>query len=182
MPGALVIILAIQCSWLLPAGAIAQGAPSQPDTLVITPVSTSQSVRMLLQDVENIHYLRSTIRDEAGWEKFWDQMIGDHPKAPVRPTVDFSREMLILASDGVMKNYNTVGIAKVVDDRDSLVVYVLSRVNVSPGCYYDGAFSPISIVRVPKSELPARFVEDRIDEKCGYAMPVRPPNQGHGRP
>jgi len=174
--GAVIVVVAIHCSVWLPVGASAQPVAIQADTLAIAPLSTSESMKLLLEDVSSIHYvLRATIRDEDDWEKFWVRMVGHGAQAPMRPTVDFSREMLILASDGVTKNYNTVGIAKVKVDHDSLVIHVLTRVNVSPGCYYDAAYAPLAIVRVPKNELPARFVEDGIDDKCGYSMPLRPP-------
>jgi hypothetical protein len=173
--GAVTAIVAIYGALWVPSDASAQAVASQSDTLASAPLSTSQSMRLLLEDVNSIHYLRSTIRDEVDWEKFWARMVGDGAHAPMRPPVDFSREMLVLVSNGVTKNYNTIGITKVAVGRDSLVIHVLSRVNVPPGCYYDGAYSPMAIVRVPKSELPARFVEDRIDEECGYTRPLRPP-------
>jgi len=171
----LAALIAIQCALWLPSKSNAQDVAIAPDTLAIAPLATSQSIRLLLEDANNIDYLRETIRDEDGWERFWDRMVGHGARAPRRPSVDFSREMVILASNGETKNYNTVAIAKVVVGRDSLEVHVLTRVNVPPGCYYDAVYSPLAIVRVPRNELPVQFVDDRIDEKCGYKLPLRPP-------
>ena len=51
MPGAVVAVIAMHCFLSLPATASAQAAAIQPDTLAVAPLSTSQSIKLLLEDV-----------------------------------------------------------------------------------------------------------------------------------
>lgn len=169
------VLTAVRLSVWQPQLLAAQDRTQTEHSVPIVPLSTVEPIVLALQDVWNFQDpVRTTIRDQEHWEKFWDQAFGHASSAPARPSVDFSREMLVLASNGQRQNYDEVAITSVVMSNDSLVVHVRSRANVPPGCNYDAVFSPMAIVRIPKDGRPTRFVEERIDELCGHPT-LRPP-------
>ena len=107
------------------------------------------------------------VRDSATWATTWTRLLGSHsPKAPL-PAVDFSREMLVIASMGTRSSGGyTVGIDSVFVARDSVVFRVRET---SPGarCGTTAALtSPVGLARVERTDRPTAFVISRVASEC----------------
>ena len=145
----------------------------QLDSLPIAPLSTSESIVGLLRNVPGVHgYVRRVIRDNQTWRAFWDSATVRSLNAPgqarlAAPKVDFGREMLIVASDGMRRNYDEINVVGVIRRPDNLVVQVRTRTNLAKGCVLESLWAPMAIVRVPKDPRSVSFVEQTVDEQCG---------------
>lgn len=111
---------------------------------------------------------RTVVRDAQAWSALWAQIVANHSPTPPVPSIDFSREMLIVAAMGTR---NTGGYSiKVESVSGSSTELVATVTATSPGrsCMTTQAFTaPVDIMRVPRSELPVRFVEQRSVNECG---------------
>jgi hypothetical protein len=151
------------------------------DSLPIAPLSTSDQIVYLLTNVPGVHQgVRTAIRDSASWRAFWSQATlagqpgGGHPALP---TIDFSKYMLLVASDGFLNSGSTIAITRVDGRRDSLVAAIRVRTGVMPRCRETAAYAPMAVVRVPRDNRPVMFVEQTVDEQCGFTDP-RPAGSG----
>jgi hypothetical protein len=111
---------------------------------------------------------RLVIRDPAAWEELWARMTSNHgPKRPA-PAVDFSREMVIAVAMGTRAS-GGFGI-RVTEVNASVGEITATVVSTSPGrtCGTTAALTaPMDVVRVPRTSLPVRFVEQRAVSDCG---------------
>lgn len=148
------------------AGVIVGG---QNDSLPVSPLSHAEKVVSFLQNVPGVtRTVRTTIRDEADWNAFWDKATehGMYGGLRTAPAVDFAHEMLVVASNGPMRNYDTIRIAHVERDGDNILVRVVTQTHVYPGCEFFMDMTPVAIVRVARDTLPVKFTDQRTDEKC----------------
>jgi hypothetical protein len=136
------------------------------DSLPIVQLSTDGRVIGLLKDVHDVrHPKRTVIRDSTAWMEF-KQSVGDK-NGTILPSVDFGREMLIVATNGLRNNGEFISIERVDVQRDTLVAHVLTRVHVMPDCRDAAMYAPMAIVRVPRDARPVVFTETKRDEGCG---------------
>jgi hypothetical protein len=140
------------------------------DTVLVAPFSMDSSVVRFLKSAEGMPQPRRLIiRDAVRWQAFWDTAtVHGAVGPPTPPPVDFSREMLIVASNGSRSSSDQVRIAGVEVTGDSLLVHVYSRVNAVPMCSWVGGPTPapMAIVRVARDARRVAFAEEWIDEKC----------------
>ena len=158
----------------------AMRSTTESDTLPVVPLSTSESIVGFLRNVHGVHRrVRRVIRDDAAWRTFWDsaavRSVGAAgPAHPAAPTVDFSREMLIVASDGLRRNYDEISISGVDGTGDSLMVHVRTRVNLLKGCRLESLWAPMAVARVPLDSRPVKFIDTVVDEQCKQQDPEGP--------
>ena len=111
---------------------------------------------------------RLVVRDAAAWQTVWTQIhAGSTPVTPP-PTVDFSREMIVVAAMG---EYSTGGysilLERATEDRTGGIA--ISVLSTSPGsnCGVTLAFSaPVDIARLPLHAGPVRFFERSETTAC----------------
>jgi PrcB C-terminal len=103
------------------------------------------------------------VKSKARWRTLW-RALGAGGKLP---PVDFSRHMLLVASQGRQPSGgHQLRIASVGDPGDALVVDV-TEVSPGPGCVTTGGItSPYHVVRVPRSDKPVRFVRHPKEKTC----------------
>ncbi len=111
---------------------------------------------------------RVVVRDAQTWSALWTRIVANSgPKPPV-PSIDFSREMLIVAAMGTRGSGGySIRVGGVSSSSTELVATVIAT---SPGrsCPTTQAItSPVDIVRVPSSKLLVRFVEQQVVNECG---------------
>ncbi len=104
---------------------------------------------------------RLVIRDVAHWGTIWARIHARSLPLPPVPTVDFSREMLIVVAQGSQPNG---GFTILIDDASEVGIDGMSVTvrRIAPGsrCFVTGAFtSPVDIARSPRREGEVRFVE-----------------------
>jgi hypothetical protein len=102
------------------------------------------------------------VRDSATWVDLWRRL--DTGPAP---EVDFSKEMLLVASPGMGMWGRDVAIRVSADRADSLVAIVHKRINVPNICALDGVRSPADVVRVPRDKRPVAFHWEVEELRCG---------------
>ena len=107
------------------------------------------------------------VRDSATWAATWTQLLGSHNPKPPLPAVDFSREMLVVASMGTRSSGGyTVGIDSVFMARDTVFFRVRET---SPGsrCGTTAALtSPAGLARVERTDRPVGFITSNIVSEC----------------
>ena len=107
------------------------------------------------------------VRDSATWATTWTRLLGSHrPRAPL-PAVDFSREMLVVASMGTRSSGGyTVGVDSVFVARDTVFFRVREQ---SPGsrCGTTAALtSPVGLARVEQTDRPTGFIISQVVSEC----------------
>ena len=107
------------------------------------------------------------IRSEAEWLGQWRRITARQGNPPPLPTVDFRREMLLMAAMGPQPSggYRAV-IDKVLDQPGELLAFVRF---ISPGrkCGSIAAItSPVDVVRLPASARNVRWVVERQPADC----------------
>ncbi len=133
-------------------------AAARPPELAILPYRISSG----LVDRRQI-----AIRDSESWAATWDRIVGRSRPTPPLPAVDFSKEMLVVASMGSRPTGGyTVMIEEVTVAGSTLVVFVREQ---SPGrtCgVTDAVSAPVALARLVRSELPVRFVTRSVVRDC----------------
>ncbi len=110
---------------------------------------------------------RVLIRDDTQWEAFWAEALAPQTPLPQRPAVDFARHMLIAVTMGRRGTGGHAIAVAAVSRRDGEWVVTVRETSPEAGCITIQAFTaPIQIVRVPASDTPIRFEEQREARPC----------------
>src|SRR5437899_1704963 len=109
---------------------------------------------------------QEVIKDQAAWEKFWNAHHAKAKSAPKLPAVDFGKEMIIAVTMG-RKNSGgySVEITGVAAAANRLRVSVKQTLPKPGAMVITALTAPFHFVAVPKSDLPAEFVETPSVEK-----------------
>jgi hypothetical protein len=110
---------------------------------------------------------RVVVQEPQAWEALWSTLTSRQSQAPARPSVDFSRERLVVVSMGERPSG---GYAIEVDGvfLSGGTLYV-SVQEVSPGsdCMTTAALTqPVAAVAVPAGREPVKFVERTKVQSC----------------
>jgi hypothetical protein len=110
---------------------------------------------------------RLVVRDAGAWKSLWAQIYEQRTPVPPVPTVDFSREMLVVAALG---ERSSGGYGILIDGASiegaNLTIAVRS---ISPGgaCGVTlAATQPVDIARLPRRDGVVRFVERAEVMEC----------------
>jgi hypothetical protein len=111
---------------------------------------------------------RLVIRDANSWQAIWTQInLGSSPLSPP-PSIDFSREMVVVAALGAHSagGYSIlVDGASVVDSTGTAVA--IRSVSPGPDCIVTDAFTqPVDIARMQVRSGPVTFVERSEVASC----------------
>lgn len=107
--------------------------------------------------------LRVVIRDRDAWRAYWSSIHRPFIPAPPAPDVDFSREMIIVASMGLRPSAGfAIRIENATADPSRLIISVRQTVP-GTGCALGAALTqPVDLARVPATPLPV-FFADRVE-------------------
>lgn len=110
---------------------------------------------------------RMVVRDAASWRAKWHEINREMRPVPPLPSVDFSREMVVVAALG---RRPSGGWSIVVDSAlwrsDATEVFV-RQLAPGRGCFTSAAISsPVDVVRLPRTDAPVRFRERLVREDC----------------
>lgn len=99
------------------------------------------------------------ITQQVEWDAAWRSIVANHGPQPVAPTVDFTREMVLITGIGQQPSGgHAVRIERVVENGDVLDVLV-TRTSPGRNCGAAAAItSPADIVRAPTSQRPIRWL------------------------
>lgn len=112
--------------------------------------------------------VRQAVRDAATFSALWQRATSGQTTPPALPTVDFRREMVLVAGAGRMTpddqiHVDSVGVRKLANATGKLQDVLTAWVTVTEGCrrFRSDAY-PVEIVRVSRYEGPVRFVDRRV--------------------
>jgi protease stability complex PrcB-like protein len=112
--------------------------------------------------------MRAVIRDSTAWRELWERINRPFVPQPALPTVDFAREMIVVAALG---SRPSAGFDVVIEGarQDSTGIQVSVRVATpASGCPVAAAMTqPIDLARLPASDLPVRFRDRDVLVPCG---------------
>lgn len=105
---------------------------------------------------------REVVRDEAAWARLFAQIHEGVAPRPARPSVDFSRDMLVAVATGTRPSGGfDIQVQGVTRRGGSLEVTVLETCP-APGARVSlGLTQPVEVVRVPRAERDPTFQETR---------------------
>jgi hypothetical protein len=109
---------------------------------------------------------REVIRDQAAWQSAWTAIRegSDLPAEP--PTVNFKRQMVILAAMETQSCVSRVTLRSVTRTAGALAIDLLEA-PPAPNCVCITAERPIHIIRLERVDLPERFEVERGVTSCG---------------
>lgn len=109
--------------------------------------------------------MREVVRDSLHWSKAWAQIHGGATLSAL-PAVDFSHDMLVIAALGTLASggYDDV-VDSVAATKSEYLIFVRTT---DPGnCPVTGVVThPVDVVRVTRSSLPVRFIEQTVVNRC----------------
>lgn len=111
--------------------------------------------------------VRLAILDTADWVAIWKRIVGNSSVAPV-PTVDFSREMLLIVGMGQAPCMGyQINVDTVFRDRDKRIYAVVRERHHGARCgCLNEVVSPVDVIRVPRSVRPVTFLERAESNVC----------------
>ncbi len=110
--------------------------------------------------------MRDIVRDSARWSKAWAQVQRGNLTVEPLPAVDFSRDMVLIAALGsVGSGGYDVAVDSVAATRSEYLIFVRTT---DPGnCPVTGLLTrPVDMVRVTRTGLPVRFIEQAVVSRC----------------
>jgi hypothetical protein len=110
--------------------------------------------------------VRLVIRDRDEFNELWQQMMRPMSDKPPLPEVDFSREIIIVASTGKPPSPHEIIIDSACEVDNQLEVLVRSYKSVLCGLQAGLPPHPVDIVRLPKTDLPVVFRETEVTPDC----------------
>jgi len=109
---------------------------------------------------------RLVVRDRQLWAFVWARAFAGRSPEPPRPSLDFSREMVIVAAQGGQPSSGyDISIGQVSRENGSLVVDVTSTSPAHECVVLTVITSPVMMVRVPVRES-VRFIEHDRTRSC----------------
>jgi PrcB C-terminal len=111
--------------------------------------------------------MRAVVRDAATWQLTWDEIWRDQSPVPPLPSVDFQREMVIVAALGEKPTGGySILLEGVLESGSGLTVQVRS---ISPGarCATTLALTqPVDVARVTRREGRVLYAERTETQDC----------------
>lgn len=111
--------------------------------------------------------MRTVIRDSTAWRQLWDRINRPFVPPPALPSIDFGREMVVVAALGSRPN---AGYDVVIEgaEQDSAGIEISVRVaSPAAGCPVSTTMTqPIDLARVPITDQPIRFRERDVVVSC----------------
>jgi len=111
--------------------------------------------------------VRLAVLDTADWAAIWKRIVGTGSPAPV-PSVDFSREMLLIVGMGQAPCMGyQINVDTVFRDKDKRIYAVVRERHHGSRCgCLNEVVSPVDVIRVPRTVRPVTFLERRETNVC----------------
>jgi hypothetical protein len=110
---------------------------------------------------------RSIVRDASGWREIWTAIWRNHSPEPTLPSIDFAREMIVVAAMGTRP---TGGFSVLIDsafEGPSGITIHIRSISPGPGCAVTLAVTqPVDIARLPRRTGAVTFIEKQETLDC----------------
>jgi hypothetical protein len=108
---------------------------------------------------------RLVISDTAAWSSAWQRIWNGHSPQPELPTVDFEREVVLLASMGRRNSGGYVVELRNVTELDNGLAVTVAEMSPGTACLVTAANSePLVALRVPRPQGEVRFTFTEVRE------------------
>lgn len=144
--------------------AVAQPSPDRGNTPVVRlrEDSTAYTAYSGIEDS-----LRTVIRDAAEWKALWTRINRPFIPAPTLPSIDFRREMIVVAALGRRPSAGYDVVIEEVDQSQTGIDVGVRKMRPAPGCPVSAVVTrPLDVARIPASDRPVRFHERTIVVPC----------------
>jgi hypothetical protein len=126
---------------------------------------------------------RLVVRDTTAWRSAWVRLNARFFPQPPLPTIDFSRETVLIAAMGERASGGfEIHLDSILRRPDAIEVSVRSVVP-GDGCMLSATFTqPVDVAKIPASPLPVRFRERNVTASCTRRERVdfATPRKSHG--
>jgi hypothetical protein len=103
---------------------------------------------------------RFVVRDAGRWADVWNRTFVGRSEMPQRPTINFSKEMVLVAAQGGQGSSGyDISIDQVTSQAGATVAHVTSTSPDEHCVVLAVITSPVMMVRIPVSTNPVQFVE-----------------------
>jgi len=110
---------------------------------------------------------RQVIRTEAEWTAFWQQFHAGHVPAPAAPQVDFTRNLVVVASMGQQRTGGHEIRLEGANRVDDGLLVLVTEARPGPGCPVTQALvQPVVVARVPRVDGPVQFGTWSVVDEC----------------
>ncbi|HEY4129096.1 MAG TPA: protease complex subunit PrcB family protein [Gemmatimonadaceae bacterium] len=111
---------------------------------------------------------RVVVRDAATWRTLWGQINQPFIPQPAVPSIDFNRDMVVVAAMGTKPSGGyDIMIEGVTEDSSGVEISVV-RSSPGNGCALTAARTqPVDLARIPATPRPVRFRERSVVVPCG---------------
>jgi hypothetical protein len=111
--------------------------------------------------------LRAVVRDSALWRELWARINKPFLPQPPLPTIDFRREMIVVAALGARPTAGYDVVIEGVEQDSAGIEIALRRQSPAPGCPVAASMTqPLDLARIPASDHPVRFRERTVVIPC----------------
>lgn len=126
---------------------------------------------------------RLVVRDTSAWRRAWARLNARYVPQPPLPSVDFSRESVLIAAMGTRASGGfEIHLDSAIRNADAMEVVVRSVVP-GDGCMLSATFTqPVDVAKIPANPLPVRFRERNVVASCERRDEVdfATPRNSHG--
>jgi hypothetical protein len=114
-----------------------------------------------------IDSVRVVVRDSTKWRALWARINRPFIPAPPLPSIDFSREMVVVAGLGARPSAGYDIVIESVEQDSAGIEVALRRTGPAPGCPVPAVMTqPLDVARIPASEQRVRFRERSVVVPC----------------
>jgi len=111
--------------------------------------------------------LRTVVRDSTAWRELWQQINRPFFPQPTLPSVDFEREMVVVAALGARPNAGFDVVIEGAEEDSAGIEVNVRRSSPAAGCPVAAAVSqPVDLARMRASRRALRFRERSIVIPC----------------
>jgi hypothetical protein len=108
------------------------------------------------------------LRDSVTWRRVWQRLNSPFIPPPPLPSVDFSREMVIVTAMGARPSAGYDVVIEGADLDSTGIEVAVRRTTPGRGCPVAAVITqPVDLARLPASERPVRFRERSVTTSCG---------------
>lgn len=111
--------------------------------------------------------LRTVVRDSLLWRELWARINQPFLPVPPLPSIDFRREMIVVAALGARPSAGYDVVIEGVEQDSAGIEIALRRQSPAPGCPVAASMTqPLDLARIPASDHPVRFRERTVVIPC----------------
>jgi hypothetical protein len=103
------------------------------------------------------------IKDQAEWEKIWNQHTSNLDQIPIVPVVDFNTDMVIAIFRGEFPTSGYLTEITQINESNGKIGVTVTETDSVKGMVLDVLTYPYHIIKVKKNDLPVNYIYNKVD-------------------